>query len=305
MNSNYTTRTQQKKTGKKKGRGRRAGVVAEGDRHLSLAGFLQQQVPDVTLIKMVYSDYRAVGASASQGSYVYRINSCFDPDFTGVGGQPDGFDQWKTLYQQYRVVACDVKVRAAALAGSALCTLTPSLSSTVSSSADEQIGLRRARGKLCNVSGEVAKLNARYRVGDIFGVSDQNVLDEDNYAATVTSSPSSAVYARIEFETSGATDTVMVWTTLVMYTRFEKPVDTQDSLARSRARASVTPGQTKTPPSICSTELSATARPARETVGGAHMEARVEQQLSQAAASAASYANAGPCTCQGCLLRDK
>jgi hypothetical protein len=240
MNTNYTTRTQKKtKKGKKRG-----GVVADGNRHLSLSGYLQRQVPDVTLIRMVYSDYRSVTAAGSQANYVYKVNSCFDPDFTGVGGQPDGFDQWKTLYSQYRVVACRVRCHVAALAGAALCTITPSVSSSLSSSAEENIGLRRSKGALANVSGQVAKMSALYRTGDIFGVSDQSVLDEDNYASSITGSPSSAVYCRVECETSGATDAVMVWTVLEMFTRFEKPVDTVDSLARRRAGESVTtPGQ--------------------------------------------------------------
>jgi hypothetical protein len=221
-----------------------------GNRHISLRGFLQQQVPDTTLIKMVYSDYRVLAAAAFQASYVYKINSCFDPDFSGVGGQPAGFDQWKTLYQQYRVMACDVKVHCCALAGAALCTVTPSTSSTVSSSADEQIGLRRARGALANVGGQVAKMNSLVRMSDIFGVPDSSVLDNDNYAGAVTSSPNSAVYARVECETSGATDSVMVWVVLTMYTRFEKPVDTQDSIARHREEI------TRAARELCTADLS-------------------------------------------------
>jgi len=30
-------------------------------------------------------------------------NSAFDPDFSGVGNQPVGFDQWATFFQKYRV----------------------------------------------------------------------------------------------------------------------------------------------------------------------------------------------------------
>lgn len=237
-----------KKAGRKKGVKRTQGDWTAtyanspmGDRHISLRGFLQKQLPDVTLIKMVYSDYRTLTASVNQANYVYKFNSCFDPDFTGVGGQPDGFDQWKTLYQQYRVMACDVQVHAAALAGAALVTLTPSVVSTVSSSAEENIGLRRARGALTNVSGQVAKLNSLFRVGDIFGVPDTSVLDNDNYASSITGSPSSATYARIECETSGASDAVAIWVTLTMYVRFEKPFDTVDSLSRQRRTLAAAP----------------------------------------------------------------
>jgi len=35
--------------------------------------------------------------------YAFRASSCFDPDFTGAGHQPRGFDQWKLLYNMYIV----------------------------------------------------------------------------------------------------------------------------------------------------------------------------------------------------------
>lgn len=35
--------------------------------------------------------------------YLFNLNSLFDPDRTGTGHQPLGFDQLKTLYNRYRV----------------------------------------------------------------------------------------------------------------------------------------------------------------------------------------------------------
>jgi hypothetical protein len=206
--------------------------VPFGDRHISLRGFNQQQLPDCTLIKMTYSDYRTITSAGSQGNYIYKFNSLFDPDFTGVGGQPDGFDQWKALYLQYRVVACDVTVTCAPLAGAALCCINPSSSSTAILSAEECAGLRKAKAGVATASGKPIILRARYRPSDVFGVPDSSVLDNDNYASSITGSPSSAAYLQVSTETSGATDAVMIWTKLVMYSRFEKPVDTVDSIAR-------------------------------------------------------------------------
>lgn len=212
----------------------RRGAVPTGDLHLSLRGYNQQQVPDCTLIKMTYSDYRTLTAAVNQANYVYKFNSCFDPDFTGVGGQPDGFDQWKTLYQQYRVMACHLHLEACSLAGAALVTAVPTPSSTVSSSAEENVGLRRAKGKLTAVSGAKAVINMMMRPSDVFGVPDSSVLTNDNYASSITGSPSSAAYVRIEAETSGASDALVIFVVLTMYVRFEKPFDTIDTLARRR-----------------------------------------------------------------------
>lgn len=40
----------------------------------------------------------------------YRGASIFDPDFTGVGHQPLGHDQWAGLYQRYRVISSKIEV---------------------------------------------------------------------------------------------------------------------------------------------------------------------------------------------------
>jgi len=41
---------------------------------------------------------------------VYSSNGCYDPDITGVGHQPRGFDQIMQLYDHYVVTYCTLKV---------------------------------------------------------------------------------------------------------------------------------------------------------------------------------------------------
>lgn len=40
----------------------------------------------------------------------FRLNDLFDPDFSGVGHQPFGFDQVKQFYKNFLVKRCDVEV---------------------------------------------------------------------------------------------------------------------------------------------------------------------------------------------------
>lgn len=51
--------------------------------------------------------YTGLGAAAT---YQFRLNALFDPDLTGVGHQPMGYDQLAALYQRYRVYGCKWKV---------------------------------------------------------------------------------------------------------------------------------------------------------------------------------------------------
>lgn len=41
--------------------------------------------------------------------YVIRANSVFDPDFTGVGSQPVGFDQMAAFYDHYTVIGAVIR----------------------------------------------------------------------------------------------------------------------------------------------------------------------------------------------------
>jgi len=45
------------------------------------------------------------------GTYGFKLNSCYDPDYTSTGHQPLGFDQWAQFYQSYVVSHVEVRVK--------------------------------------------------------------------------------------------------------------------------------------------------------------------------------------------------
>jgi len=60
--------------------------------------------PDRAITKLKYVDTISLNAtSLIDARYFYRCNSLFDPDFTGTGHQPMGFDQYAALYNHYHV----------------------------------------------------------------------------------------------------------------------------------------------------------------------------------------------------------
>lgn len=66
-------------------------------------------LPDRYECELVYFDrYSFSHTVGSQGNQQFRLNSLFDPDYTGTGHQPMGYDQITPLYHQYCVL--DVKV---------------------------------------------------------------------------------------------------------------------------------------------------------------------------------------------------
>lgn len=66
--------------------------------------------PDKVLVKLKYSDNQLFTA-ANLTTLVYRGNGLFDPDQSGIGTQPYGFDQWAMFYQRYKVNAAKILIR--------------------------------------------------------------------------------------------------------------------------------------------------------------------------------------------------
>lgn len=73
--------------------------------------------PDKLVTSLRYVDsFTLTGAAGAVGANVFRMNSLFDPDFTGVGHQPYYFDQLcgpagTAPYYRYRVLGSKMTVR--------------------------------------------------------------------------------------------------------------------------------------------------------------------------------------------------
>lgn len=68
-------------------------------------------LPDRLYVKLVYREQLSWSQAANQlADNVYRGNSLFDPDLTGTGGQPFGFDQWTAFYGSYTVLGSSIEV---------------------------------------------------------------------------------------------------------------------------------------------------------------------------------------------------
>lgn len=67
--------------------------------------------PDRQFVKLVEASSGRFTASAAALKQVYSGNSIFDPDVTGVGGQPTGTDQWFGFYEHVKVRGCKIELR--------------------------------------------------------------------------------------------------------------------------------------------------------------------------------------------------
>jgi hypothetical protein len=155
----------------------------------------------------------AVGSLATQ---VYRTNSLFDPDLTGVGHQPYGFDQFKTYYATYLVTASTCSVEASIATASALVGLTVSTDSALAAltTADTLTEPGRGQAGILNpVDGTIRTFQAKWALKDIPG------HDPADYSALVGANPTNSdfytVYAQEAFSLAGSP--VCVFTTCIVY----------------------------------------------------------------------------------------
>ncbi len=67
--------------------------------------------PATRVVKMRYVDSIVLDAPVNaRNAYIFRANSIFDPDISGIGHQPLGHDQWAQFYNHYVVIGAKINV---------------------------------------------------------------------------------------------------------------------------------------------------------------------------------------------------
>lgn len=163
-------------------------------------------LPDRIRVKLRYNEgltwSQAAGALAAN---VYRSNSLFDSDFTGVGGQPYLFDQWSAFYGSYRVNGLKITAWFSMNGGGGFnscmigITHTPSSTSFGVASQDliqEQPYTRKKFVKMGNTSVGQAVVSSYMSTRKILGLTKTQSQDQD-YASLVTTSPTRQWFSHV------------------------------------------------------------------------------------------------------------
>lgn len=70
----------------------------------------KQLFPNRLVNKLKYAEYVTVSSVSGESHYVFSCNGMFDPNASGVGHQPMGFDQMMAIYDHYTVLNSSIKV---------------------------------------------------------------------------------------------------------------------------------------------------------------------------------------------------
>lgn len=180
-------------------------------------------LPDRLFVKLKYTQsgqWDPVVASPNV-TQQWTGNSLFDPDFTGTGHQPLGFDQYAAFYSYYRVHASLLVVQlmsTAAANGSYLkFYLTPTLTSVIPGNVDtgtEQPYAKR-RFLAANTANNIVTLKNKMYTKKLFGY--KTINQETDFAAAVTASPVNLWYWTLSSSTVGGANTSGVYYDATIY----------------------------------------------------------------------------------------
>ncbi len=124
---------------------------------------------------------------------LYRLNSLFDPDESGVGGQPTGFDQLAALYNRYRVWNTRWKFRILSTISSGVgLVLVPSNNTTslgTLAGAQHAMSLPYAKWTSTASGTRGENLMGQMDLALLNGRTHQQYIDDDTTAALVTANP--------------------------------------------------------------------------------------------------------------------
>lgn len=199
--------------------------------------FIRQpsSLPDRLYVKLKYREQLSFGqASGNLADNVYRGNSLFDPDLTGTGGQPLGFDQWAAFYASYTVLASECKVTSMLNGSVAPNNLIHGVVPTLFSNAlgtgeqeraDEFPYSKHAPVAIGNVGLGQGVIKNYMTTNKMWGVVRPAVQIADSFSALVTTNPVSGWFWHVyNYVPGSATNSLIQEVELTYYCVFESRV---------------------------------------------------------------------------------
>lgn len=181
------------------------------------------------------------GGAGTIGNYFFRANDAFDPNQTGTGHQPMGFDQMMLLFEQFYVLRSHCRIRAYNTSGAGFfavvgLALTPDTTSIVSESAQEQGLLVSKVMHPKSETGDLTVLELTCDCPRYFGVKRQPYIASSLYQGTAGNVPTEVCYFKLFIYDLAATNTMtMSFDVTITYdVYFQEPRQLGESLDQQR-----------------------------------------------------------------------
>ena len=166
---------------------------------LVLGGF-----PLRKLVKFRYVTFASINPSTSSVAYnVYRANSLFDPDYTGVGHQPSNFDRWMGIYNHFTVIGSKINVRWAPTSAGSLTpaivgvTLNDGVTDLSGLTTEDVLEKKLTRTKwrvVGSQSRDIDSVTHHFSAKKFFGKPNSSIIGDSLYRGTDAGNPTEGAY---------------------------------------------------------------------------------------------------------------
>lgn len=178
-------------------------------------------LPKQIFAKLRYSELNEINIAAGASStVVYRLNSIFDPNASGVGGQPYYSDQYAAMYNRYRVYGCKVDVTMSCSSSTAnLFHPTAVLLSYADTAPAWGTQINASNSKRCirrqMIPGQsIVTMKRYFDLASVAGVSRREYNVAEVFQALTTANPSRNIDCQVNVENNDGTATISLTYTI-------------------------------------------------------------------------------------------
>lgn len=177
---------------------------------------IHKAIPTKQYVKFRYGAIETIGSAAGAGLnalYSFRANSINDPDFTGTGHRPYGYDLYNGMYNFYTVISSKIRVQFASrntgTTASGLCGIAIENDSVFSTDAQLALEAQHSRHKLFDTlgSGRMPMVTRSYNAKRYWGVKD--IADNPEMGALMAADPVNPVFYHVWIAPTNTADTVL------------------------------------------------------------------------------------------------
>lgn len=157
-------------------------------------------------------------AASSMQATVMRLNSVYDPDFSGTGTNAAGYLSAIGIYGRYRVLSADVEVEASLTGNFGLQFFAvASCDSTLGTDYPRAVAQRHFYGKGLPYGGPPLKQKFHVPIHSVYGVPAIQVKTEDDFAGLPGGSPNNPVFLHLGAYNANASVGTMLVTVRIVY----------------------------------------------------------------------------------------
>lgn len=136
--------------------------------------------------------YSQVVTTTATGQYIMNLNSLYDPDRTGIGHQPYGYDVLATIYNKYRVISCGYRLQSPIASTQPPFTMLALPSNDIGityTTVDDWKENPRCKYLMINPGATCGVLSGKSYLPSLTGVPKATYMADDSYSSDVTTSP--------------------------------------------------------------------------------------------------------------------